>query len=134
MDVLNEFGITRRLAGGSGECGIPLDQPPRFLRPAVGQHLLHTGVDPAVQHVLVPLQPEPNRGVAVRGVPLLLVIADRLAGQGVDFERPQRPPGVVDVDAGGGGRVDLGEAGVQHVRRLLGQFRPQRGVRRRAFE
>src|SRR4051812_17197932 len=106
-EVVDEFVVSGRLAGGLREGAVAVEQPAGLVQPAGVHHRLHAGVDPAIEYLAVPVQADPHRRVPLlRRRPLALKRRDRLARQPVHLQRADEPLGVVAVQSGGGRGID----------------------------
>ena len=118
------------LALSQRERGPRRAQPADLLDQSGGEHLLDAAVDPGVKLRAGPVEhehPALRRRAAHLELPLQL--ADRPARLLEDLQRPDQPPGVVGVQPGGRGRIDLGQPPVQPVRRrAAGPRRPAGGA------
>lgn len=121
-EVVDPLLVTGGLLCGGGKLAELSKQGFDFAEPALCDHLFDAGIDAAVEQGFVPLQADPDDGVAGSGLfPCGLERADGAAGQLEDFKGADEATGVVGVDALGGGGVDLLQAGVELVVGVLSE-------------
>ena len=124
--------LSQRERGNTGEA-------PHFIDQTGVHHRLDAGLDPLVQLLAAAAEDE---NAALVGRPaffeLQLLMADRLAGGAIDFERANQPTRIVRVDVRRGDRIDLRQSVVERlladVLELFLDFVAELPIGRRAVE